>query len=304
MFLSLCLLFGISSTSVFAFQVQSVDSGIMGDFILSPAKQEVVLDPGTSMTHRMTVINRTAESRDFSVSVEDIAGTRDIENPVVLFGEASGPYSLAEYVVPELTVFTLAPQEQATFNVDITLPEMISPGGLYGAVLISSESEGLGGASGAEIISRVASLILVTVAGDANYEGKLLGIDPSGVDKTLHYKAPEGFELSFENTGSVHLAPEGIVRIVNMFGRETDLLRVKPFFVLPDSVRSTEVVWEHPGLRFGRYTAIAEIARGYNDEVDVREVSFWVIPLKEIAIVFVLLIILAVGIRFRGTLHS
>lgn len=288
----------------FAFSVEQIDTIAVGDFIVSPAKQEVVVDPGARAEREIVVINRTEDTRDFVVSVEDFSGTRDEENPVALFGEVSGPYSLKQYVTPEIESFTLSPNEQATFTVAIEPPETISPGGLYGAVLVSSQSNTLGDASGAKIVSRIASLLLVTISGDVEYSGEIVDFNISGPLKSLYLEPPLGFEISFENTGTIHTEPQGSVRIINSFGSEIAKLNVSPFVVLPDSIRHTEVLWEIPGLRFGKYTAVAEIARGYEDKVDIKEISFWIIPVKEIVIILVLLIILIFASRFRARIKS
>jgi hypothetical protein len=48
---------------------------------------------------------------------------------------------------------------------------------------------------------------------------------------------------------------------------------------MPNSVRTREVKWDRD-LLIGRYTATAEINRGYDDVIDVATYSFWVIPWK------------------------
>ena len=72
---------------------------------------------------------------------------------------------------------------------------------------------------------------------------------------------------------------------------------------MPDSVRLREVQWESP-LLLGRYTAVASINRGYDNVIDTMEFSFWVVPVKLLAgvcgiIVVVILVLWFVVTRFE-----
>jgi hypothetical protein len=92
----------------------------------------------------------------------------------------------------------------------------------------------------------------------------------------------------YENTGMIHLAPYGEIRIANMLGEEVDFVQLEPWFVLPHSQRLREVSWNREFL-FGRYTATVEINRSYDDVIDTAVYSFWVLPWKLLLIVFALL---------------
>ena len=92
----------------------------------------------------------------------------------------------------------------------------------------------------------------------------------------------------FKNTGSIHLAPYGEIRIRNIFGEEVGYSELDPWFVLPNATRLREITWNREFL-FGKYTATAYINRSYNDVVDEMSFTFWVLPWKPILFTFVVL---------------
>jgi hypothetical protein len=64
--------------------------------------------------------------------------------------------------------------------------------------------------------------------------------------------------------------------------RKVEELQINPFYVMPGSLRSTETAWKGRAL-FGRYTAVAKVAHGYENQADViteKRITFWVIPWK------------------------
>jgi hypothetical protein len=92
----------------------------------------------------------------------------------------------------------------------------------------------------------------------------------------------------------VHLVPHGEVKIKNAFGQEVAKLPVDAYFAMPNAFRYRQVTWEKQILA-GRYTAELSLTKGYGDEVDVKTISFWVLPWKYIGgiILFAILITLA-----------
>ena len=116
-------------------------------------------------------------------------------------------------------------------------------------------------------------------------------------DKTLFTQGPINFQLLFENKGDLHLTPYGEINVTNMFNENVGFIELDPWFALPKSLRSREVLWERE-LLIGRYTATAQINRGYDDIVDTQTVTFWVLPWKAVLGVFGILFFLSLVIRF------
>ena len=67
-----------------------------------------------------------------------------------------------------------------------------------------------------KISTRVGMLIFVTVPGSNLQKGKILNFTgPKFVQK-----GPVDFKIKFENTGTVHFEPKGIITLANMLGKK------------------------------------------------------------------------------------
>jgi len=126
-------------------------------------------------------------------------------------------------------------------------------------------------------VSRIGTLFFVTTPGEILADGELRSFTTLG-DKHLYFRGPVSFALLFENTGTTHLNPYGEIRITNLLGQEVGFVELDPWFSLPDSLRSREVTWDR-GSIFGVYTATAQINRGYEDIVDEKTLTFYVLNL-------------------------
>lgn len=276
-------------------QLPPDDGDAPGDFVVGPGKMDLTIKPGETKTVEIIVSNRTGEPRRFNLNIEDTKGSSDPSMSVVLLGSDRGPYSLRDYISFPHSSFDLNHNERARIPVTITLPLDAEPGGLYGSVLVDTVAiDAQAGNTGgtipqSAIIARIGTLFFITVPGDIEREGALknFGTVP---EQTFFQNSPINFGLLYENTGSIHLAPYGELRIVNLFNEEVGYLEIEPWFVLPGSLRLREVSWTRDFL-FGRYTATVFINRSYDDVVDEMSYTFWVLPWKPLAGGFVIIFI-------------
>jgi hypothetical protein len=259
----------------------------LGDFVVGPGKAEVVVKPGETVYKEITVTNRIDDNRSFQFHIEDMSGSADGREAVVLLGDQSGPYSLKDYVsVPE-SVISLKLGERARIPVKISMPLEAEPGGYYGAVLVSTiqdNAESDGAIAQSPIVARIGTLFFITVPGEATKESTLLSFGTQN-DQWWFTKGPIELGVSYENKGSIHLNPYGEVRITNMLGNEVGYVELDPWFVLPKSIRTRDITWESEFL-LGRYALTASINRGYENIIDSKTIYIWVIPWQLIVSVF------------------
>lgn len=290
----------LGAPTAFALVITDSNAEIRNDFLVEPARIELTLKPGESVTRALGVVNRTEKLQEFLVEVEDFTGSRDLKNNVVLHGSDKSPYTIKDFIRPEVESFRLKPKQRAELSVNIAVPPDAEPGGRYASVLVSiGSSDNMEGETQARTVSRIGALFLVRVAGEALEEGRLADFRLSGEKSAFRDHGPYNFEVLFENNGNVHLAPSGHVHIANMFGKEVKTLDVPPFFSLPDSLRAAEAKWEPP-FAFGRYTATVELQRGYQsspDQTDTRTITFWVLPWKILLGILIAIAITAAIIR-------
>lgn len=290
-----------------AYTISSVTAQEQGDFVLGPGKQEIIADPGETITKYITVTNRINQTVEFKVGVEDFIGSHDANTPVILLGDDTSPYSFKDKIKPEVDTFSLKFGERIVLPIEITIPENAQPGGYYASVLISSlpakETDQASDvtASKTKIISRLGSLFFIRVRGPVNENGQLEDFKIQGPRNIIYPTAPGGFEILFENKGTVHLVPYGLITIRNMLGKTVARLPVDAYFSLPDSLRYREIVWTDPGFHLGRYTATLELNRGYGDIIDTKKVAFWVIPWKILIPIVVIVVSISLVIYYIST---
>ncbi len=271
-----------------------------GDFVVGPGKVELEVKPGQTIVEYISVANRISDNRTFELVVEDISGSNESDEVVVLLGEAKGPNTVKDYIsFPEKT-FKLNLGERARIPITITIPPNAEPGGFYGTVLVQTvqtdDSESFESPTPrSPIIARVGTLFFLTIPGDISKGGETKEISLPN-NKWWYEKGPIDLNILYENTGSVHLNPYGELRIKNLFNEEVGLLELEPWFTLPQSLRTKSITWDRQTL-FGRYTATAYVNRGYDDVVDEVSVSFWVLPWKIIGGTFLIVFFVVFGVR-------
>ena len=293
------LFFTINSSPIFAYTIENLQLQEKGDFILAPGKIELLVRPGDEYTKEFSITNRIGRTMNFNIELEDFKGSDNPEETIVLLGKEKSPYSLKDYIKPEITNFTLNHGQRIFLSVKISIPQDAEPGGLYGSALITTnppEPQGeteKGKAKGQlKMISRLGCLIFIRVEGEAKEEGNLKDFRTNkNFYENISKKNPISFQIFFENKGNVHLNPYGIIEIKNLLGKKVGEIEMEPFFAMPDSVRKREVKWDKEWL-FGRYTAFAGLNRGYQNIVDQKSLTFWIIPWKLIISGFVVLFLI------------
>lgn len=278
---------------------------LLNDFVLEPAKNEVLLNPGESSLEYLSVINRKAVDVNFQIQVEDIVGSDNITEQVRLLGDEKGPYSLKDFLIPEITEFTLAPGEKITIPVRVDLPDDAEPRGYYGALIVSSKGEenkvdSKGEVRGkTEIVTRLGSIFLVRINGNVIEKSELVDFKTIGPKKYVHFSHPEGFEVAIKNNGNVHLVHYGEVKIKNIFGREVTSLPINAFFSLPDSTRYRELEWKD-SFAFGFYKSELALYQGFEKENGFLDSSIWlfVMPWKLTLGLLALAFVIFITIRY------
>jgi hypothetical protein len=284
---------------------QLPNDDVFNDFVIGPGRFELDLAPGQSRTVELIVSNRMGVPKVFSFETEDAKATDDASEALVLLGDDRGPYTLKDYISVPHKEFLLEHAERARIPVTVSIPADAEPGGRYGSLLVSivSDKNDLNSAGGAVpasvLISRIGTLFFVSTPGETESEGEMLNFSTVN-DRTLFSSAPIPFNIVFENSGDVHLNPYGEIRITNMLGDEIGFVELAPWFVLPQAVRNRSVEWDRE-LLIGRYTATAQINRGYNDIVDTETIVFWVLPWKILLPIFHGIFLFFTLIRYIAT---
>lgn len=294
-FLILLSLTFLSPVLVSAYNIIPLaDISVRGDFVMSPAKVDLFVTPGMVRQVTLYVTNRMGREATFALSVEDARG--DATEAVILLGNDRGPYSIKDFVSFSEKTFVLKHGEQVAIPVSIEVPEDATPGGMYGSVVVSTRNEATQIGSGAIVQSRLAALFLVRVSGEVEERGEVMAFDTLNSKRLFFSSVVPKFFVTYRNEGKVHLNPYGGIDIESILGSPKSIT-IEPWFVLPGSTR-TRVIEGIDRLRFGRFTAILNLNKGYGDEVVQEKVTFWVVP-KTVWLVLLVLISLPFWLWYR-----
>lgn len=246
-----------------------------GDVFLSPAKQEVVMNPGEQRSVTVSIGNRSDTVVVLSVNVEDVGAGTDSKTAVIPLGErVPGESSLAPYTLLSTSSVTLAPHTNTVVEAQIALPPGVTPGGHYGALMFATSPQATVGS--ARVVTRLGALLFVRVNGDIKEEGAITRFS-TRMGRRLLFTTDIPLVLEYRNTGNVHLNPYGVVRVTPWWGNHVRIFAVDPWYVLPGGTRSRDVFIPRVIIP-GRYLITLELNRGYNDIVDIRTISVWVLP--------------------------
>ncbi len=305
-FLTIVLLcsFGFFASSLFA---QNNNDNRLS-LAVTPPLFQVSIEPGSRWSSSVKMVNGGnneieiyATPVNFEARGED-GSARFI--PIV-DGGSDGVMS-AEWINISRGPYTVPAEGGVDIPFVISVPEDATPGGHYFALLIGTEpadeqTEG----SVVRVSSLVTVLFLMRVEGDVIESGHIREFRTD----TGWYNRPEArFTVSFQNTGTVHLQPRGVIEIYNMWGNQRGVIPINTRNqfgnVLPESSRSFSFRWEGEGSLFeaGRYTANVTLAYGTDGARNVSEtVSFWVLPvapfLTVLGTILALLVIISGAIR-------
>jgi len=266
---------------------------------ISPPLLSLNADPGQVLHADMRVRNVTSQTLLSHAQYNDfVAGGEDGQPKILLNDTEQSPYSIKDWLGSIATV-SLAPHEQKSIAVTITVPSNASPGGHYGVIRFTGTPPELD-QSAVSLSASVGTLILVTVSGNIHEQAKLIEISTSQNNKnrSLFEYGPITITARVQNTGNVHLQPQGTITVTNMWGKRVANFQVNQSKgnVLPQSIRRFSVTLNNK-LLFGRYKIMADVVYGKDSTIVSRSAYFWVIPYKLIVIILAILVLIVFLIR-------
>ncbi|HCC04848.1 TPA: hypothetical protein DEP58_00905 [Patescibacteria group bacterium] len=268
---------------------------------VQPSQIDEVVDAGQVLEGVLTVSNEEGGKQTYYIGTRNITGMSETGTPS--FADEvnnNDPLEAAAWLKPSLESVTMEVGESVAVPYRIEVPTDASPGSYFAAFFVTREADKVT-ETGAGVGFHVASLVNLRVRGEINddmlfrefFTEKAIVTTPSVIFKT-----------KIENTGTIHQRPLGIINIFDMFGNEVGQVKFNETggAILPRFDRVFDTTWEFDGFALGRYTAEASVLFGDTQKRTItKEVSFWVLPLKEIGIAFgalaIVLLTFIVGVR-------
>lgn len=275
---------------------------------LAPPFVQVGLAPGDYWPSSLKVVNTNETNLPIYASVMNFEASGESGNgdffPISdeSFEKKS---SLGSWIEINQGPYNIPPGQSGEIPFAIRVPKDAAPGGHYAAVLVGARpfSESPQDGPSVKVSSFISALIFVRISGDIVESGM---IREFSTDKAWYESPDAKITLRFENTGNVHIQPQGSIVISDIWGREAVKIPVNDKTdlgnVLPKSIRKFEFSWQgKEGVSsFGRYKAEATL--GYGKDVkqnSTRITYFWVVPLKEILTVLGGVIAVAIFMVWR-----
>ena len=281
--LSISLILGLSTLLSFSFAQNTVSSQSLE---VSPPSQELASDPGQTILARAKIRNKSADSINIKVRIEDFTATGE-EGQVALIEK--GPQSLTSWTVVEPQSFPLKPGETKEVTAKISIPKEAG-GGRYGSFVFSAGG-GQAAPGTASVAQELASLFLIRISGPVSE--KLL-ISEFKSPAFLEF-GPVPFTLKFTNSGNVHVKPFGLINITDVTGRVVkDVVVRGETNIFPGASRIITVNYDEKWL-FGPYKAQAVLNFGSKNESLYATTTFFVFPVRIAAALLLVLFVLYIS---------
>jgi hypothetical protein len=281
---------------------QQVPSSANG-FRISPIRQSLTIDPGTSQKMLISLTNTTALPVNARAIINDFVASADENGDArILLNDNDKALSNSfKSLITTIDDVALGPNEKKDVPVTVAVPAKAAPGGYFGVIRFTPSNKDGGNVA---LTASVGTLVLVRVPGAVTEKLELVQLGVTSGKKTggFYTSAPTTAFVRLKNTGNVHVQPFGRLLIKDSSKKEVASFEFNPADntsqrsnVLPNSIRRYETsLGDHKW--FGKYTVQVNLGYGINtSDLISAETSFWVIPTWVIVIAGVVLLLILAG---------
>jgi hypothetical protein len=270
------------------------DTPALGDFIVGPARVILSMKPGEERTVEIQLTNREGRLAAFDLSTEDFAADDSPEGTPVFYADGEeGPFPASTWIVPQIKRIELAHAERAFIPVTVKVPRDADPGDHQAALMFirDTKSQPIGGFN---IVSRVASLFIISVQGDVVKDAT---VDSLWSRYYFNWFYPVFLEMTAHNKGTIHMMPKGTIDIRNMFGITVDQIPVENWVILRESSRARTFEWR-PKFAMGYYKAVTNLTGFDEQPLTPIAATFWMIPLLPVLIVLFCIFVVSFVVQY------
>lgn len=272
---------------------------------ISPAFQDITLLPSmANETFTISVTNNTSEPYEFSLSVVDF-GSLDESGGVLFAGQTERKlnyrYGLSQWATVERDRIVVEPKATEKVPVTIINKESLSPGGHYGALLLSPTNSGERPTK-VQINQVLSSLLFVKKQGGEIYN---LSLRDYKLQQKI-FQSPDSLELRFQNAGNVHVVPRGIVTVTDLQGRvvKKGSINAGSALALPETFRRMTVPLDSMASSWmpGKYQVSIQYRFDGTDSFQTRTFEYFYLSVWYVA-VLISLVILGIAMAVHRNLR-
>lgn len=220
--------------------VPAVNASTNGGLTLSPPLKEITLNSGIIQANTsVTLTNTTGSTVNVTFQLVDLKTLGQYGGNTLDRAGLPDSYDLANWMsIKGDSTRKIANGESATTNIVIDNRADLSPGGHYGAIIITTSAENDSGRS-VSLKQQLISLIFVKKLG-----GEVYGLDLESLNPNQAAKMPERVDLLFRGTGNVHVKPRGYVEVTDPKGKliAKGIINPDSSIVLPGASRNIDTI--------------------------------------------------------------
>ncbi len=245
---------------------------------IAPAIQEVELrESDEQVSFSVTIANTTELATEFKLSTLDF-GALDESGGVAFLGrtgQETTTYGLSKWMSLDKTQVRLEPGKTEEVRVTIKNEDSLSPGGHYGAVVVSSTKVGQLNTESVETLPAASTLVLLKKYGGETLE---LELDSIKANNSL-VSLPSSADLRFHNVGNTHVVPRGTTTLTGPFNSivSRGVINEASGYILPDTYRIYDTPFQsvsQPWLP-GRYTLKTEWRFDGKEQTTITTTHYW-----------------------------
>lgn len=273
---------------LFVFLSQFFFTASVHAFTLSPTRQTIIIDQGKNQTVKVTITNDEKQVLKIKGNVEGFK--IDEKTNRAIFGVRD---EATDWVKISPPLITLAPGETKDIAFTFAIPSVTRTQVHYLGLFASVEAaQGQVG-----IASRVGSLLFLYTSGNLEEKSEVLDFS-SGSD--WYQKSSAQLFLSLQNTGTIHIQPHGDIFIKNWHKENIGHFAINSenHLLLPKTKFDTTFDLPLSLKDIGKIHARLEYRFGVNEQIIVKEIDFWYMPLWVIGGVVASFIFLFSGIIY------
>jgi hypothetical protein len=308
---------------------QTAPSGI--NLTTSPLPISLSVNPGSSVATDIRIKNDSNTTQKLKVSLMKFKAYGEEGKPALIDRQPGDDYF--DWVSFSRNSFEAAPNQWETVRMKIATPSSAAFGYYY-AVVFSKADEPKKSSKGNTLLGSTAVLVLLDVKSpNAKRSAEIISFSS---DRKMYEFLPATFTVRLHNDGNTHVLPHGNIFIKRGSKQVASLvLNAQQGNLLPGSNRAYTAVWDDgfpvyvakvqggrvvldkngkpvtvlkwdftkvPKLKFGHYTAqlLAVYDNGHQDVPLEASLSFWVIPWRVLAGIFVIGLFVALGLWTSG----
>lgn len=223
---------------------------------IQPIRYEVEVKPGETAEGSVSIVNETEKDIYAQPHLEFFYKNDENGFPIFATPESKEVEDINSWIELSKEPVLVKAKEAKKVEYKIKVPLNAEPGGKYIAIGYEPVQEN------DEFVTvnvRVASLLLLNVAGDINRTGELTDFSLTESPDT---QTPFAFNIAFKNTGNTHLKPNGKIEIVDLATGE----KVKGLAEYIDPESGASVIADFIPVNFNKTNVFPDSIRIYKGE--------------------------------------